>query len=66
MDKELKLCPFCGGMAEFMIKTNSRNIEFVFCHCTMCNAQGKTFTIYDDEEKDFEKAKRAWNRRVSC
>lgn len=63
MSKELKQCPFCGGDPElqFREKLIRNNFEkFVTIKCSMCGAGTKLF-----QNKNLDKAKTAWNRRVT-
>lgn len=62
-DKDLKACPFCGGMAVFR-KTNKRSTRGYAC-CYECGA--RTETKYNDREDDTKwkvYASNAWNRRA--
>lgn len=65
---DIKKCPFCGGDGELTQRYNSRwRNYFVFVSCSLCNAQGKTFSSDDDvsendwKSKSCEKAINAWN-----
>lgn len=61
MDKDLKLCPFCGGKAE-LHHTNGEMLCYV--KCTICGAETgivKAALEYCANDKAIE----AWNRRAS-
>lgn len=69
----LKKCPFCGGPAEHWRNWSNKNRSwFAFVRCSICYAQGHTYTVYvdpdDDEDGDWddawEKASAAWNMRA--
>lgn len=71
MDK-LKPCPFCGGEADLWYN-HGRYCYFVYCQCSVCSAQSRTFSLgrivpndNDEEWADSAPAARAveaWNRR---
>lgn len=59
-NKNLKQCPFCGGLAEIKIKYLSP--EVVWAECEICNARSDSFkaNIYSSAIDD---AVGAWNKR---
>lgn len=63
---ELKLCPFCGGVAE-IIKYKSKSGWRLVARCTDCLAQARAADCDVDDEEDIKRAenyaKRFWNRR---
>lgn len=80
--EELKLCPFCGGLAHVMrekhITLTGDRAEIVKCHveCCDCGARGSTIQ-YKRQVEGFwptkkleaeaaEKAAERWNRRVEA
>ena len=68
MAETLKPCPFCGGEADLWAKPGSYG-WFTVCQCSVCSASGKTFSLgqeCDDNWENTKAAKRAvdaWNRR---
>ena len=54
--KELKICPFCGGIAELK-HPDYEYYSPCWCKCTQCGAEGPT------RASELE-AQEAWNRRV--
>ena len=67
---ELKLCPFCGGKAEFKrtaIKTNGAWCDAVCVRCTVCDAR-TNMVLYDAKKhpncEEYEEATADWNQRV--
>lgn len=80
--EELKLCPFCGGLAHVMrekyITSTGDGNEIVRCHveCCDCGARGSTIQhkrqiggFWPTKELEAEAAKKAaerWNRRVEA
>lgn len=66
---ELKLCPFCGGEADFY-RQYERRSWFIFVQCEVCGARSRPQeTRADPDDKDFwvcsaaTKAEKDWNRR---
>lgn len=68
--ENIKNCPHCNGAAVLQSNYSSRyRAYFIFCKCTLCGAQGKTYSSKDnpvDEEwntQTCEDAVAAWNMR---
>jgi Lar family restriction alleviation protein len=64
---ELKNCPFCGGKADFNIKSHNQVADSVSAHCTECKAETGSFLvtslgicIHDDT---LQKVADLWNIR---
>ena len=59
-NKNLKTCPFCGGLAEIHIQHSSP--EVAWAECMICNATSASFiaNIYSSAIDD---AVKAWNKR---
>lgn len=55
-NKELKLCPFCGGKAK-LIKANYDLEDIYWIRCKKCGVDSNIFYTSDT-------AIEAWNRRV--
>lgn len=70
-NRELKLCPFCGG--EAVIRTHTEMVGFgmsdtlYFVKCTACRMRGSAFGRLDGDNKSeiINKAVTAWNRRAN-
>ena len=70
MTTHLKRCPFCGGVAalysNYSYKTRT---HFVFVRCTMCHAQGRSYSEPENPIKNewntekCDAAVNAWNTR---
>ena len=61
---ELKLCPFCGGEAEFQQFANPKNFWKVVCKVCNCGTDGHRNNKNDNtntENKEIQAA--IWNRR---
>lgn len=59
-NKNLKPCPFCGGLAEIRIQHSSP--EGVWVQCEICNATSTVF-VANICSSAIDDAIRAWNRR---
>ena len=66
---DLKLCPFCGGEAEFYrtpIKTNGGWCDSVVVRCKSCEARTNR-VLYDankhPNDEEYDEAAAAWNHR---
>lgn len=65
---EMKPCPFCGHEAD-LYTNRGKNGYFVYCKCSFCFAQGKTYLLGPkrlDEWENTVPAQRAidaWNMR---
>lgn len=66
----LKQCPFCGGEPE-MYWRKGRIGLFVYCKCTVCDAQTGTKTAHGNPEDDdfweqnaVKAVEQKWNSRI--
>lgn len=72
MHKNIKECPFCGGIA-YLNSNYSYKIRkyFIFVKCEVCGAQGKIVTDNTAPAEDnwknakCEQAITCWNNRVN-
>lgn len=74
MLREIKSCPFCGGMAQTAIRPvqmgGDKNIIEFSVYCVECRVQKRTYLNFESEacfadaEMAMEKALEKWNRRA--
>lgn len=71
MENEIKNCPFCGAEANIWQNYSCKTgYYFVYCKCSMCGAQGKTFPSECEpaeigwSNSACDSAIKAWNTRV--
>lgn len=69
-ERQIALCPFCGGEGIMHTIYSSRNRGFIIMvKCSRCGSQGQTYFTHEDPEecdwrgKTFDYAVEAWNRR---
>ena len=74
MLREIKSCPFCGGMAQTAIRITrmggNRNTFEFSVYCVECRVQKRELLNFEDKasfsdvEMAMEKALEKWNRRA--